>query len=103
MKLFSIITEVTLFISILLLFCFMNINAMEIIAIIGQRIASTLEIINTGLPHVLGVKLSFYFKIISLARSKVVVLNCVHKNLWGWDPGIRIFKALQVIAIRTQD
>lgn len=76
---------------------------MEIIAIIGQRIASTLEIINTGLPHVLGVKLSFYFKIISLARAKVVVLNRVHKNLWGWDPGIRIFKALQVIAIRTQD
>lgn len=55
----------------------MKINAMVIISIIGQRRASTLEIINTGLHLISGVKLSFFFEIISLARSKVVVLNHV--------------------------
>lgn len=56
----------------------MKINAIEIISIIGERTASALEIINTELLQALGVKLFFFnFRIINLARSKIVVLNGV--------------------------
>lgn len=55
----------------------MKINAVEIMTIIRQRRASAVEIINTGLHLASGVKLSFFFEIISLARSKVVVVNHV--------------------------